>query len=152
MPSSPVAVTLWPLALAAYLGTLPVWLGGVVDGAGAGSLLERAAVCLLIVVPGGILMGFMFPAGMRLCGRLDTRMTPWLWAVNGAAGVLASGLAVLVSIATSLNHALWAGAVGYALLSVIALRLLRLTQTRTSQQPAGTAASDHCPSFTTAGS
>jgi hypothetical protein len=133
MPLSPLAVTLWPVALAVYLGTLPMWFGSVVDSAGSGSLLERAATCLVIVVPAGILMGFMFPAGMRLCSRLDNRMTPWLWAVNGAAGVLASSLAVLVSIETSLNHALWVGAIGYALLSIIALRLLKLTLTAATQ-------------------
>jgi hypothetical protein len=71
-------------------------------------------------------MGFMFPTGMRLCSRIDTRITPWLWAVNGAAGVLASGAAVLVSIETSLSYALWVGAVGYALLAGVALQLLGL--------------------------
>jgi hypothetical protein len=75
-------------------------------------------------------MGFMFPTGMRLCGRIDTQITPWLWAVNGAAGVLASGAAILVSIETSLNHAMWVGAIGYALLSVFALRLFTLGSPR----------------------
>ena len=96
------------------------------DHAETGSLVERSAVCLATVVPAGILMGFMFPAGMRLCARIDTRITPWLWAVNGAAGVLASGAAVLVSIETSLNHSLWVGAAVYALLAVVAPQLLKL--------------------------
>lgn len=126
MRPSPPALMGWPLALAAYVATLPAWLGTVLDATETGSLLVRAAVCLLTIVPAGVLMGLMFPAGMRLCGRLDQRMTPWLWAVNGAAGVLASGVAVLVSIETSLNHALWVGAAGYALLAGIALVLLRL--------------------------
>jgi hypothetical protein len=68
-------------------------------------------------------MGFMFPTGMRLCTRIDSCITPWLWAVNGAGGVLASGLVVLVSIDTSLNHSLWVGAVAYALLTVVGPRL-----------------------------
>ena len=126
MRLSPASLVGWPLTLAAYLGTLPLWLGNVLDYAETGSLVARSAVCLITVVPAGILMGFMFPAGMRLCGRIDTRITPWLWAVNGAAGVLASGVAVLVSIETSLNHSLWVGAVVYALLAVVALQLLKL--------------------------
>jgi hypothetical protein len=126
MPMTPAALVGWPIALAAYLATLPLWLGGVLEVTEPGSLLARAAVCLLVVVPAGAMMGFMFPTGMRLCGRLDTRITPWLWAVNGAAGVLASGAAILVSIETSLNHALWVGAVAYAVLPLCALRLLRL--------------------------
>jgi len=126
MPLAPAALLGWPIALAAYLATLPLWLGGVLAATEPSSLVERAAVCLLVVVPAGAIMGFMFPTGMRLCGRIDTQITPWLWAVNGAAGVLASGAAILISIETSLNHALWVGAGAYALLSVFALRLYRL--------------------------
>ncbi len=126
MPLAPAALVGWPIALAAYLATLPLWMGDVLQATEPGSLLERAGVCLLIVVPAGVIMGFMFPTGMRLCGRINTQITPWLWAVNGAAGVLASGAAILTSIETSLNHALWVGAAAYAVLSVFALRLLRL--------------------------
>jgi hypothetical protein len=126
MPLAPWALVAWPLVLAGYIATLPLWLGGFLDAAETGSLLLRAAACLVTVVPAGILMGFMFPAGMRLCARIDTRITPWLWAVNGAAGVLASGAAVLVGIETSLNAALWVGAVGYAAIAGIGIRLLRL--------------------------
>ena len=71
-------------------------------------------------------MGFMFPTGMQLCTRIDSRITPWLWAVNGSAGVLATGGTVLVSLQTSLNVALCVGALGYALLPVAAIRLLTL--------------------------
>jgi hypothetical protein len=116
----------WPLVLAAYLGLLPLWLGNLLDETETGSLLERASVCLVTAVPAGVLMGFMFPTGMRLCARIDSRITPWLWAVNGAAGVLASGAAVLVSIQTSLNHTLWVGAVAYALLAGVGPQLLKL--------------------------
>jgi hypothetical protein len=115
----------WPLVLAVYLGSLPLWWGKLLEEMETGSLIERASVCLATVVPAGLLMGFMFPTGMRLCTRIDSRITPWLWAINGAGGVLASGLVVLVSIDTSLNHSLWVGAVGYALLSVVGPQLAR---------------------------
>jgi hypothetical protein len=118
----------WPLVLAVYLGLLPLWWGTLLDQTETGSLIERAAVCLATVVPAGVLMGFMFPTGMRLCTRIDSRITPWLWAVNGAAGVLASGVVVLVSIATSLNHSLWLGAAAYALLAGVGPQLLKVEQ------------------------
>jgi hypothetical protein len=123
----------WPLVLAVYLALLPLWLGQVLDETETGSLIERASVCLLTVVPAGVLMGFMFPTGMRLCARIDSRITPWLWAVNGATGVLASGTAVLVNIQTSLNHSLWVGAVGYALLAGVGPQLLKLEQAPQTQ-------------------
>jgi hypothetical protein len=126
VPLSVSSLVGWPLVLAAYLGLLPLWWGSLLDETETGSLIERASVCVAMVVPAGVLMGFMFPTGMRLCTRIDSRITPWLWAVNGAAGVLASGAAVLVSINTSLNHSLWIGAVGYALLAGVGPQLLKL--------------------------
>ena len=131
---SAASLIAWPLLLALYLALLPLWLGGVLDGAESGALLERALVCLLIMGPAGVLMGFMFPTGMRLCTRIDPRVTPWLWAVNGSAGVLATGGTVLVSLETSLNHALWIGAWGYALLTIAGCQLLRLSA-RAAEQP-----------------
>ena len=126
VPLSVGSLVAWPLVLAVYLGLLPLWWGKLLDETESGSLILRASVCLVMVVPAGVLMGFMFPTGMRLCSRIDYRITPWLWAVNGAAGVLASGLVVLVSIATSLNHSLGLGAAAYALLAGVGPQLLKI--------------------------
>ena len=124
----------WPLLLALYLALLPLWLGNLLDQAETGSLIERASVCIFTMAPAGVLMGFMFPTGMRLCTRIDSRITPWLWAVNGSAGVLATGGAVLVSLETSLNHALWIGALGYSLLTIAGPQLLKLGAPRAEEQ------------------
>ena len=134
MPLRPAALVAWPLALAAYVATLPLWIGHVLSAAEPSSLLIRASVCLAIVIPAGIMMGFMFPTGLRLSNQIDKRLAPWLWAVNGAAGVLASGATVLVSIQTSLSVSLWVGALAYAALGGIAFKVLRL---RCSEQAPG---------------
>jgi hypothetical protein len=126
VPLSAASLVGWPLVLALYLGLLPLWWGKLLGATETGSLFERALVCLVTVAPAGVLMGFMFPTGMRLCTRIDSRVTPWLWAINGAAGVLASGVAVMVSIATSLNHSLWIGAAAYTLLAGVGPQLLKL--------------------------
>jgi hypothetical protein len=130
----------WPLVLAVYLGLLPLWWGKLLDETETGSLIERASVCLVTLLPAGVLMGFMFPTGMRLCTRIDSRITPWLWAVNGAAGVLASGAVVLVSIDTSLNHSLWIGAVAYALLAVVGPQIFKLEQASEDKMNSSSAA------------
>ncbi len=135
VPLSVSSLVGWPLALALYLGLLPLWWGTLLDEMETGSLIERASVCLVTVVPAGVLMGFMFPTGMRLCSRIDSRITPWLWAVNGAAGVLASGAVVLVSINTSLNHSLWVGAAAYALLVVAGPQLFKLEYASRRRSP-----------------
>jgi hypothetical protein len=84
----------------------------------------RSLVSLSAIVPSGVLMGFGFPTGMQIVNHIDPRPTPWFWAVNGAAGVLASGLAVAISVQYSISTTLWCGAVSYLLLGVIAMLLL----------------------------
>src|SRR5262249_60079519 len=83
--------------------TLP---GGLPRFAGlfdASPIVIRAAAAVLMVAPLGLLMGFGFPSGMALVNALDTRPTPWFWAINGAAGVLAASIAVAGNIAFSIS-------------------------------------------------
>jgi hypothetical protein len=70
-------------------------------------------------------MGFGFPTGMRLVTRLDARLTPWLWGVNGASGVLAAGVALARRIGFSIDVTIRVGGVCYALLLFCALPLQR---------------------------
>ena len=88
-----------------------------------GTLLVRVFVSLTAIVPSGLLMGFGFPTGMRLVTAIDARPTPWFWAVNGAAGVLAASIAVATSIAFSINVSLWVGAVCYLAIAPIGAML-----------------------------
>jgi hypothetical protein len=73
-------------------------------------------------------MGFGFPTGMRLVSRVDARPTPWFWGINGAAGVLAASVAVLISIEFGIDMTLRVGAVCYLLLPGPALLLVRSVQ------------------------
>jgi hypothetical protein len=115
----------WAGSLGIYLILLPYWFPILIDQFAAGSLLVRAAISLTAIVPSGVLMGFGFPTGMEIINSIDTRPTPWLWAVNGAAGVLAAGIAVLVSIQATISTTLWSGAMCYLLLGPIAIYLAR---------------------------
>jgi SAM-dependent methyltransferase len=85
----------------------------------AGQLWERVAVSLSLLGPCGLLMGLCFPVGLRRVSQLNQKTNlPWMWAVNGAASVLASFLAILVSMETSILDCLLAGAVCYALAGI----------------------------------
>ncbi|WGS25535.1 hypothetical protein [Bradyrhizobium sp. ISRA464] len=107
----------WSVASAAYSFALPFWLPALlVDLDGAG-LLVRAGFCVLVVAPAGFLMGFGFPTGMRLVSAISTGPTPWFWGINGAAGVLAASVAVVTSIAFSIDTTLRIGAVCYLLIA-----------------------------------
>jgi hypothetical protein len=63
---------------------------------------------------------------MRLVTTIDPRPTPWLWGVNGAAGVLAAGLAVASSIGFSIDITIRVGGFCYILLLPFAVALLRV--------------------------
>jgi hypothetical protein len=85
----------------------------------------RAAAAVLMVAPLGLLMGFGFPTGIALVNALDSRPTPWFWAINGAAGVLAASIAVAVNIAFSISTSIWLSAICYLLVGAVALALVR---------------------------
>jgi hypothetical protein len=125
MPTQPVSIVLWLGLLVAYVLALPHWLPETMhaywESAG---LLTRSLVSVGVILPAGVFMGFGFPCGMRLVMNHDARPTPWFWGVNGAAGVLASGVAVVCSIVFSIDATLRVGAVCYLLLIPTAILLL----------------------------
>jgi hypothetical protein len=123
----PSQILIWAAMLGAYLVALPTWLPHLIGLFAASSLPIRALVSLAAIMPPGVLMGFGFPTGMQLINSNDTRPTPWFWAVNGAAGVLASSLAVIISIDFSISTTIWCGAVCYFLLGPVAILLGKLS-------------------------
>jgi SAM-dependent methyltransferase len=67
-------------------------------------LWQRVLICLALVSPCGFLLGFCFPVGLRWLNALSQgRNLPWMWALNGAAGALASFLAILISMDSSIR-------------------------------------------------
>jgi hypothetical protein len=107
---------LWALLAAGYLAALPGWLPATLHAFESATLLMRAPLCVAVIAPAGLLMGFGFPTGMRFISAVDRRPTPWFWGVNGAAGVLASSTAVGVSIAFGIYVTFLISACCYALL------------------------------------
>ncbi|MFL5049518.1 MAG: hypothetical protein ACJ8D4_05355 [Xanthobacteraceae bacterium] len=118
---------LWCGVLTTYLALLPFGLPLLVASFEAYRILVRAVAAVLVVAPLGLLLGFGFPTGMRLVNAIDPRPTPWFWAINGAAGVLAASIAVAVNIAFSINVSIWLGAACYGLIGVAAIALISLS-------------------------
>lgn len=121
-------IVTWSLLTGLYVTSLPFWFPSVVEAFAGSGLLVRVLVSLAAIVPSGFLMGFGFPTGMRLINRIDPRPTPWFWAINGAAGVLATSAAVTTSITFSINTSLWIGAVCYFLLGLFGTGLANLSR------------------------
>ena len=116
---------LWCSGLATFLALLPFGLPFIVASFEPYPIIVRAAATVLVIAPVGFLQGFGFPTGMRLVNAIDSRPTPWFWAINGAAGVLASVLAVMIGIAFGINVTMLLAAVCYVLL-IPAARALAL--------------------------
>lgn len=87
-----------PAAVALLVGLLALAMAPVLDATLQASLLPRCAVVVALVAPVSLPLGFCFPLGLRLIGRIADDASPWMWGVNGAFSVLASVIAVSVSI------------------------------------------------------
>jgi len=110
---------------------LPGWL---VAWVGFG-FSTRLLISGVLLIPLGFLMGMPFPTGLRAVAGLPAPEFPsgqvpadnaveWAWAMNAAASVLGSVLAMVIAIQFGLNATLACGAAAYllALLLIPALR------------------------------
>jgi SAM-dependent methyltransferase len=80
----------------------------------AGLFWQRALFSLGLIAPCGFVMGFCFPMGLRWMNRLGQGDNlPWMWALNGAASVLATFAAVFISMDAGIRMCLTIGAVCY---------------------------------------
>ena len=79
-------------------------------------LFGGGAVVTLFVGVIAFPLGFFFPLGLRTVRRISDNATPRLWGINGAAGVLATVIAVAVSMWSGITTSLLFSADAYALL------------------------------------
>lgn len=117
---SRLKITLWSAATALYLYAISHFMPNVIALYIGEDLILRALVSVALISPLGILMGFGFPTGMRLATQVSEKPTPWLWGVNGAAGVLASVIAIMISIAYGIDTTMMVAAACYAVLPLSA--------------------------------
>ncbi|MEO8484449.1 MAG: hypothetical protein ABI634_19745 [Acidobacteriota bacterium] len=79
-------------------------------------LAARSAVVLAFAAPLSVLLGLCFPIGVRLTADTPA-MVAWAWGVNGAFSVLASILAVALSIWVGIDANFWVAAGLYLVLA-----------------------------------
>jgi spermidine synthase len=111
------------LALSLYVGLLPRVLNGLVGV----SFLAKLMVSGLLLAPLGFAMGMPFPTGLRMLSGSSSKTATaveWAWAMNAAASVLGSVLAIVIAIQFGLTVTLTCGAVAY-LLALVLMNTLR---------------------------
>lgn len=101
---------------------------GPVTAAFAGAdTAVRGLLSVALIAPPAVGMGLCFPLGLRLVERAGGHaITPWLWGINGAFGVCASGLALGTSMTWGIGATMLVGAACYLLLVPCARRLARV--------------------------
>ena len=134
-----VLYPLLPAALIILNAIVLPFAMGAFDGSGT---FVRVLVSLLLIAPTALCLGLGFPLGLRLCERMELRrlgadalaqhhgsaLGPWLWGINGACGVCASGLALGTSMVFGINTTLLIGAVCYLLLPLATVHLQRASR------------------------
>lgn len=75
----------------------------------------RIGIAIATLVPISFFMGFAFPLGLRAVSTKDGSLVPWAWAINGAASVIASVVAIMLAIAIGFSAVLTASACFYFL-------------------------------------
>jgi hypothetical protein len=113
----------WAALIALYLYGAQALLPGVFEATTSNALPARILVAVAVLMPAGFLMGFAFPTGITLVESISREPTPWFWGINGATGVLASVVAVMIGIAFGINVTMMAAAACYVLLIPAALSL-----------------------------
>ena len=119
----PLAVLMGAISL--YVVILPGLLSGLIGL----PFVAKLAVSAGLLVPLGFVMGMPFPNGLRALGSTDAAgfataeygepsntegsAVEWAWAMNAAASVLGSVLAMVVAIRWGLNVTLACGAAAY---------------------------------------
>ena len=73
----------------------------------------RMLVAGIILFPLGFVIGMPFPSGIKSAESRFPSLTPWLWAVNGAASVCGAVFAVIVAFTAGLSAAYWSGTLCY---------------------------------------
>jgi len=94
-PHYALAVT---LALALLYAGAIFFLADVLNAFLAQELWKRFVVTGLLIAPAGILMGMLFPLGVRLVDEHAPDLIPWVWGINAYATVIGSIVSVMIAI------------------------------------------------------
>ncbi|HKP59439.1 MAG TPA: hypothetical protein VJV78_22100, partial [Polyangiales bacterium] len=127
---------LYPWLPAGLIGLTALLLPGAMSLFETGNTFVRVLVSLLLIAPTALALGLGFPLGLGLCERMERKalgpaavegsaLGPWLWGINGACGVCASGLALGTSMVFGVHVTLLIGALCYLLLPLATARLYR---------------------------
>ena len=113
-----------PLLAAAALLLLAWGLPIIAPAIQGWSTVARIFAAIAICSAVGVVLGMLFPTGMRLVRSRHDEETPWFWGLNGVGSVLASSIAVLIALGWGLRWLFGAAAACYVFVA-LAVMLIR---------------------------
>jgi len=122
-PTPSPAIERIPLLAALAIAGLALAVPPLMQFTLTAPLAVRATLVVALIAPISFLLGFCFPLGLRAVAAQSPDATAWMWGINGAFGVVASIVAVLLSMSSGITSAWLVGAGAYALLSLVGRRL-----------------------------
>jgi len=115
-----------PILIAALSFALTLLIQPLMNATIHLGLPARSLTVVACVASIAVLLGFCFPIGMSLVGRLSGDATAWMWGgVNGACGVVASIVAVAISMWLGIDVNLMIAGLLYLVLVIPAHGLAR---------------------------
>jgi SAM-dependent methyltransferase len=96
------------------VGVSSLVLPSLMEATVGSHVLLRASLVVVLIAPLGLLLGMPFPTGLRLLGEAS-RLTPWMWAINGGASVFGAAIATLLVLHFGFSRSLAAGGAVYGL-------------------------------------
>lgn len=86
-------------------------------------LPARLTIVMLVTGPAALLMGMMFPLGLKRLGRGQAELIPWAWSVNGFTSVLGTLMAPLLAMHWGFGAVIWSATACYVLAAVLSFGL-----------------------------
>ncbi len=71
------------------------------------SLITRIIIVYLYLAPLAVLLGMVFPIGIKRLGKGSSPLIPWGWCVNGCASVTGALAAPLIAMQWGFDQLLW---------------------------------------------
>jgi hypothetical protein len=125
----PKVAIAYPLVPAVLIGLAGLAVDQLLGALGGATTAVRVLTALALVAVPALGMGLCFPLGLRLVDRGigpdKPGLGPWMWGLNGACGVIASGLALTCSMVWGIGTTLLLGAACYVLLLACTAALVR---------------------------
>lgn len=118
-----VAISRIPVLAAALILGLAFTVQPVIEFTIEEQLWIRCIVVVAMISPISFLLGFCFPLGLRAVAARSEDATAWMWGINGAFGVVASVMSIVLSMAFGIQSSWILAAVLYATLGGVGRRL-----------------------------